>query len=318
MPLRPSAAARSISTVSPPPGVSVAVMVPPIASTNPRATDKAEADADAVVVVAEPLERLEQLLLGAARDARDPRRSTAISTRSPTWPGVDPHQAVGRVPQRVVDQVGQHPLEQTAVGHHHGVADFDLHPVESATAKTRDSPADSEQRALHRLLQVDPAQLGPDHSGRQPRRVEQVADQRGQLVDRLLDGGQQFGGVLGGEVDVVAAQAGHRGLGGGQWRAQVVADRGQQRAAQFVGLRDGLGLAGLLGQLALLDQARGLFGDRAQHPAVAGGQFSSGHQHPEFVVADLDRGVGGVDVHAGIRADTSDDGRPLGASPAAG
>ena len=35
----PAGAARSTTTVNPPPGVSVAVMVPPIASTNPRATD---------------------------------------------------------------------------------------------------------------------------------------------------------------------------------------------------------------------------------------------------------------------------------------
>ena len=133
-------------------------------------------------------------------------------------------------------------------------------------AETRDASADAEQRALHRLLEVHAAQLGANHAGGQPRRVEQVADQRGELVDRLLDGGQQFGGVLGGEVDVVAAQAGHRGLGGGQRCAQVVADRRQQRAAQFVGLRDRLGLAGLLGELALLDQARRLLGDRGRAP----------------------------------------------------
>ena len=208
---------------------------------------KAEADADAGVVVAEPLERCEQLLLGAARDARP------LVDDGDQHPVADlarghPHRAVRGVAQRVVDEVGQHPLEQAAVGHHHGVVDLDLHAVQTVPAKSGDALADSEQCALHRLLQIHPAQLGPHHPGRQPRRVEQVADQRGQLVDRLLDGGQQFGGVLGGEVDVVAAQARHRGLGGGQRRAQVVADGRQQRAPQFVGLRDRLGLAGLLGQ----------------------------------------------------------------------
>ena len=93
-----------------------------------------------------------------------------------------------------------------------------------------------------------------------------------------------------------------------------MADRRQQRAAQLVGVRDGLRLAGVLGELALLDQSGGLLGDGRQHPAVAGGQFAAGHQHPELVVADLDCGVGGVDVGAGILAHARDDGRALGAS----
>ena len=177
----------------------------------------------------------------------------------------DAHRAVRRVAQRVVDQVGQHPLQQAAVGHRDGVADLDLDPVERSR-RNRGALADSENRAVHGLLEVDPAQFGSHHARGQPRRVEQVADQRGQLVDGLLDGGEQFGGVLGGEADVVAAQARHRGLGGGQRGAQVVADRRQQRAAQLVGLRDRLGLAGLLGEFALLDQARRLFGDRGRAP----------------------------------------------------
>ena len=103
------------------------------------------------------------------------------------------------------------------------------------------------------------------------------------------------------------AQARHRGLRGGQRRAQVVADRRQQRAAQLVGLLDGLGLAGLLGQFALSHQPGGLFGDGGQHPPVAGGQPAAGHQHPELVVADLDRGVGGIDVDARVLAHARDD-----------
>ena len=73
--------------VSPPPGVSVAAMVPPIASTNPWATDRPRPDADGVVVVAEALERFEQLLLGAARDA-GALVDDVISTRSPTRPAL--------------------------------------------------------------------------------------------------------------------------------------------------------------------------------------------------------------------------------------
>ena len=128
---------------------------------------------------------------------------------------------------------------------------------------------------------------------------KQVADQGGELIDRLFDGGQQFGGVLGREADIVAAQAGHGGFGGGQRRAQVVTDRRQQRAAKFVGTGDGLGAACLLGEFALADQSGGLLGHRGEHPAVPGGQLAAGQQQPELVVTDLYRGVRAVDVAHG-------------------
>ena len=79
------------------------------------------------------LERREQLLLGAARDARtlvDHRDQHPVADLA----GVDPHHAVGRVAQCVVDQIGQHPFEQAAVGHHHGVVNLDLDPVERRCA----------------------------------------------------------------------------------------------------------------------------------------------------------------------------------------
>src|SRR4029079_10675843 len=72
---------------------------------------QAQPDADAGVVVAEPLERSEQLVLGAPRYARalvddgDQNASTDLARR-------DPHRALLRVAQRVVNQVGEHSLQQ--------------------------------------------------------------------------------------------------------------------------------------------------------------------------------------------------------------
>ena len=50
----------------------------------------------------------------------------------------------------------------------------------------------------------------------------------GLIAVQSSNGGQQFGGVLRGEADVVAAQTRHRCLRRGQRGAQIVADRRQQ------------------------------------------------------------------------------------------
>lgn len=81
----------------------------------------------------------------------------------------------------------------------------------------------------------------------------------------------------------------------------------QQGSPEVVGAHDGLGAAGLFGEFALPDQAGGLFGDRTEHPPISHREFAAGQQHPEFVVAHLDRGVGGIDCGTGILTDRRDD-----------
>src|SRR6185503_5428461 len=143
---------------------------------------QAEAHADAGVMVSEPLERREQLVLGAARYTRSlvddgDQHAVADLTRR------DAHRAVGRVSQRVVDEVGQHAFEQTAVGHHNCVVHLNLDTVEALSTEPGDALTDSEQSALHGFLEVYPPQLRTQHTGGQPRRVEQVADERGERID---------------------------------------------------------------------------------------------------------------------------------------
>ena len=61
-------------------------------------------------MITEPLEGFEELILGPVRDSGafvDDVDQDAIAHLA----RVDPDQAVGRVSQRVVDQVGQDPLE---------------------------------------------------------------------------------------------------------------------------------------------------------------------------------------------------------------
>ena len=89
-----------------------------------------------------------------------------------------------------------------------------------------------------------------------------------------------------------------------------MAEGGQQQAAQLVGLGERLDFAGLFGELALLDQTGGLRRDHRQHPAVAAGQPTPGHQHPEFFVADLHRGVSGIHRHARLGSHARDRDHP--------
>ncbi len=104
------AAAKSISTVSPPPGVSVAEIVPPIASTNPRATERPRPTPVLLSWSPSRWNGANSCVLGAARDAR------TLVDDSDQHPVADlarghPYRAVRGVPQRVVDEVGQHPLQ---------------------------------------------------------------------------------------------------------------------------------------------------------------------------------------------------------------
>jgi len=66
----------------------------------------------------------------------------------------------------------------------------------------------------------------------------------GELVQGLIGGDQQFVMILGGQLDVSRTQAADRCLCRGQRRAQVVADRCEQRRPHPVGLRDGPGRLG--------------------------------------------------------------------------
>ena len=115
-------------------------------------------------MVAHPLERREQLLLCAAGDTRS---FVGDIDQDPVTdePGIDTDRAVGRVAQRVVEQVRQDPLEQTAVGHRDGVGDFHLDPVQCGPAVAAAAIAEREQGPLYHLLQVDLAQFGLDHTG---------------------------------------------------------------------------------------------------------------------------------------------------------
>ena len=120
-------------------------------------------------------------------------------------------------------------------------------------------------------------------AGLEPGHVEQVADEAVQPLGLVLRRLQQLGPRLRVQRRIVAAQAGDGAEDRGQRRAQVVADRGQQRRAQPLGLRQHADLVDILGQPHPLDRHRRLVDQRVEQALVVGAE-----QRPRLVAVDAD------------------------------
>ena len=96
-------------------------------------------------------------------------------------------------------------------------------------------------------------------------------------------------------------------------RSWLTADSSERRSSSACAIASALPASSVSSRC--LTRPAACFATALEHAAVAGGQLAPGHQQPELVVADLDRGVGGVDVDAGIRTHAPDDASCL---PAAG
>jgi nucleotide-binding universal stress UspA family protein len=128
---------------------------------------QSKADTAGDVWVAEPPEWFEHLLGSATRNARslvDNVDQHTVTNSS----GVDADWALGRIAQRVVDEVGQYPLEHPAVGDRDGVTDLDLDPLQPCVVQSRCSLADSDDRLVHHFLKVHATQLWVYRSCGQP------------------------------------------------------------------------------------------------------------------------------------------------------
>ena len=129
-----------------------------------------------------------------------PRRATVpASTRT--------GRAGGRPLQRVVDQVGHHPLEQGPVGDDRRevfghVHDHFVGPGPEAGQRGQRPPPST----------VTGTRLGADGAGLEAAHVEQVADQAVEAVGLLLDGAQELRLLLGRPGDLPLAEAADRGL----------------------------------------------------------------------------------------------------------
>ena len=154
---------------------------------------------------------------GRGRRGAGRRRRAARRRRGHPGPGVDdpqldavavragPHRdrCARAVPERVVDEVGDHPLEQAGVGEDLGQPLVDLDRDARGTGSQVETGA-APARRRRRTRRVAARGRRRRSAGR---RVEQVRDQGRQPVRGLLDGGGQLGAVVVGQVQVRVAQA---------------------------------------------------------------------------------------------------------------
>jgi len=190
--------------------------------------------------------------------------------------------AVG-VPHGVVQQVGEHLLEQDGVGQHR--RDGLGHPHVDALAARRlagggaDAPHHragdlGERGLLH--ARIERVRLDARH-------VEQVVDQAGEPVGLLVDGDQELVplALVPGDLRVEQARRGR--LDRGQRGSQVVRDGVEQGGAEPVDLLEGPGPGPLVLLPALLDGQGRLVGEgRQQAPfglAEDGGAGAAGDHH---------------------------------------
>ena len=255
--------------VSPPPGVSAAVTEPPIASTKPLTTARPRPT---------PL------------PARAPSRSNGSNIRAFSSPGhavavVDDLQH-DLVAVRVASRAGGRPGGEQASALANRLASTRSSSPGSVRTSGSSSGTDSctagaavQAAQGHRRDLVDRRrpQERLQRAGGQPAHVEQVADQRVQPVGGLLDGGQQRG------LDRAAVHCTSvcrsvltLALIDGQRRAQVVADRGEQRGAHPVALGQGLGLRGLGAQPVPVQRGGGLRGEPVEQPRAVIGRVLPG------------------------------------------
>ena len=197
-----------------------------------------------------------------------PRSTTRSSTRSPSaLRGQQRRLARRGVAAARSRQVDDDPLQEGRVGTSTSGSDSGMSTVTTRPAGPRSSSAPgtiSSSPAGRGNSDSAPACSRLMSSRLSTRRVSRSSDS-----SAVASSSSRSSAV---PVHVRRAQAGHRGLGRGQRGAQVVADRGEQRGPHPVGLGDRLGRLGLGGQPLLVQRDRGLGGERAEHPAVLGGQ----------------------------------------------
>ena len=258
-------------------------------------------------MVAEPLERREQLILGAARDPGsfvddvdqhpvadlagvDPDRAVAARTAGRCrsgWPAPVP--AVRCRPARPRRRPPPSP----------GPARAGRKPVAPLLMPTRARCTTSSRYTRRSSGRTTPA-ASRDESSRLPTSaVSWSTDSSTVASSSAVSSAENPTSSLR-RLDTAALAA-----ASGVRRSWLTADSSDRRSSSACAMASAL-LASSASSRCLTRPAA-CVGDRVEHPAVAGGELAARHQHPELVVADLDRGVGCLDVEARVVADAGDE-----------
>ena len=228
--------------VSPPPGVSSALIVPPIASVNPLATRQARArprwwrpGRRAAGTARRPTPRRPWAARAVVDDPQLDLAACALAAHRDRLAG-------GAVAgSGVVHDVGHHPLQQPGVGQHRRQLGSS-----TSTRHRRRRPPRTSARRDDLVVGRPGAAAGSTAPVASRRRVQQVVHQArsSRSADSSTVASSSAVSSVG-QIEVGGAQAADRGLDRRQRGAQVVPDGGEQRGAQLGGLGRGAGPARL-------------------------------------------------------------------------
>jgi hypothetical protein len=160
------------------------------------------------------------------------------------------HVRAGRgVAERVLEQVGEHPLDLGGVHLHRRRLGAEVEPdAGGLRAETGESLSDE-------LVHVPQLPMGLGRAGLEPREVEQLLDDAIEARRLAADRLREAEPIVGFEREPRAGQRVGRGENRGQRRAQVVGHRAQKRRLEGVAAAQRLRLESLSGQaLPLLGQ----------------------------------------------------------------
>ena len=186
--------------------------------------------------------------------------------------------------QGVGEQVGQDPLQQGGVGHDlwQVIGQLDLHSI-GGVAELVDCQRNDFGDARRLWMYAE-------RPGLQAAHVQQVLDEMGEQVQRLIGGSEELLPVALVEDHIGGTKPTNRGLGGSEWCAQIVAHSPQQCGAELVGFGDRDCCGGLFGE-ALLSQGEGRLNGECLDDALVGRVEGLAFQH---------QGEGVVDGHLDV------------------
>ena len=137
-----------------------------------------------------------------------------------------------RVARRVLEQIGEHLLDQARVDSHERqvVRQVDHHHVRG------EAIAQAAQHRAGDLVQRAPVALELHRAGLEPRHLQHLGDELGHLARLLEDALRETRALLRRQPLAALGERGGRPGDHRERRAQIVRDRGKQRAAHALGL----------------------------------------------------------------------------------
>ncbi len=236
-----------------------------------------------------------------------PSSTTAIRTRSPTWPAVTRTGLIGAyrsaLSMRLASTRSSRPLSAITTASPTSTftrsMPWRLKPVTPLLTPSRARCTVSSRYTRRNSGRITPA-ASRDESSRLPTSaVSWSMDSSTVARSSSVSSAEKSTSSLRRlETAALAAANGVR-------KSWLTADRSERRSSSACAIASALPASSVSSRC--LTRPAACLATAVEHAAVPCGELAPGHQHPEFVVADLDGRIGGIDVGTRVLADAGDD-----------